>query len=64
VAFAVVAVGGMLDTGWWAKATVPVALGSLGLCLLGWPEAKIGVALNVAIVVLAAMAAGWFPVAP
>ena len=64
VAFAVVAVGAALNTGWWPRAAVPVAMGSLGLCVLGWPEAKIGVALNLGIVVLASMAAGWFPVAP
>jgi hypothetical protein len=64
VAFAVVAVGAALATPWWPSALIVVALGSLALCVLGWPEAKIGVMLNLGILVLAAMIVGWFPVAP
>lgn len=64
VLFAVVAVGTALNAAWWPRAAIPVALGSLGLCALGWPEAKIGVVMNLAVLVMSAMAIGWFPVSP
>lgn len=64
VAFAVVALGAALGASWWPRVLIVVALGSLALCVLGWPEAKIGVVLNLAILVIAAMRTGWFPVAP
>ena len=64
LAFAVLALGAATQAAWWPHATVVVTLASLGLCVLGWPEAKVGVALNLGLLVLAAIVLEWFPVAP
>lgn len=34
---------------WWEAFTLCVTLASLALCLVGWPEARLGVYLNLAI---------------
>jgi hypothetical protein len=64
VAFALVALGAAIQAPWWPRAALFVALASLAMCILGWPEARIGVALNIAILTIAAIILGWFPVAP
>lgn len=64
LAFALMAIGAATQAPWWPRATAVVALASLGLCVLGWPEAKVGVVLNIGVLVLVAIAVGWFPVAP
>lgn len=64
LAYAVVAVGAGTRAEWWPGAALVVALGSLGLCVLGWPEAKAGVVLNLVVLGLAVIALGWVPVAP
>ena len=64
VAFGVVAVAVWNDTGWWRPALVAVTLASLTLSVLWWPDSRIGVAIDVALLLLvAALAAGWRPAA-
>lgn len=46
LAFVFVAAGAVLDAGWWAKAAVVTAVGSLALTLLELPAARIGLVLN------------------
>jgi hypothetical protein len=50
--FAVVAAGALLGAPWWMPAAVEVTVISLVLCTLGWPEARIGFFLNVALLLL------------
>ena len=52
VAFAVSAVGFFLDTPWWPQLTLATASFSLLMSVLGWPEAKIGVPINVLLIAL------------
>jgi hypothetical protein len=61
LAFFVMATATVLRTDWWARATAVVALASLALCLTSLPEAKIGIIVNVVIIVLVAVAvrASW-----
>lgn len=51
ILFAVVGVGVWRSAPWWPPLTAGVAAFSLVMSVLGWPEARIGVALNVAILV-------------
>lgn len=46
---------------WWPSLAIGVTLFSLVLCVLGWPDSRIGVAVNVAILVLLALGVrlGW-----
>lgn len=46
---------------WWPSFAFGVTLFSLVLCVLGWPDSRIGVAVNVAILVLLALGVrlGW-----
>lgn len=54
--FILTAIGAFTDRSWWMAALMGVALASLGLSVLEWPLARIGVAVNLAI--LAALLAG------
>jgi hypothetical protein len=60
-AFAVVATLLVLRVAWWPEVTLLVALGSLALCITGWPRAKIGVFVDLAVIALAVAAMGWLP---
>lgn len=51
LAFAVCAVGVWRNLEWWPSGTTGVAIFSLVMSVMGWPEARIGVALNVAILI-------------
>jgi hypothetical protein len=53
--FAVAAVGGFTRASWWGALTLAVALFSSVLCILSWPEAKIGLFVNVALIAVAAV---------
>lgn len=64
IAFAVVAVGAGTRASWWPGAALVVSLASLALCVLGWPEAKVGVVLNLIVLAVAVIALGWVPVSP
>jgi hypothetical protein len=58
-AFWLVAFGEATGREWWLRAAAFVALASLALSVLGWPEARIGVAVNVAILLALAAARRW-----
>ena len=55
LAFFVMATATAMRAAWWPRATAIVALASLALCLTALPESKVGVIVNVAIVVLVAV---------
>ena len=63
LAFAAAGVGLALSQPWWMPLTLWASGYSLVLCLLGWPDSKIGVPINVAIVVWLTVGArwGWVP---
>lgn len=46
VGFWVASAGAIANRPWWVPAAASLAVGSLLLCVLGWPEARIGVAVN------------------
>ena len=54
--FVLTAAGAFTARSWWMVAVVGVALASLGLSVLEWPLARVGVVVNLAI--LAALLAG------
>lgn len=49
LSFVVAAVGVGRNSGWWPVATAGAALVSLAMSILGLPEARIGIAINVLI---------------
>jgi hypothetical protein len=55
LAFLVAAFAVAADTGWAIRFTRAVAIASLMLCVVGWPDARIGVVVNAGLVVLLAM---------
>jgi len=59
--FGVIAVGAFLRAGWWPTGAIVTAAVSLALCVLGWPDARIGLAVNVVILTaaLVVLNAGW-----
>jgi hypothetical protein len=61
LAFVVTGVATWLSQGWWSAAATWVAIASLALSVLGWPQARIGVVLNVLILflLLAGPSLGW-----
>lgn len=60
LAFAVCAVGVWRSLEWWPSVTSGVVIFSLVMSVLGWPGARIGVALNLAILV-GLVVSGRFP---
>jgi uncharacterized membrane protein YoaK (UPF0700 family) len=58
LAFAVAAAGLVMRASWWHPLTMAMAIVSLGLCVVGWPDSKIGVPVNVAIIILLVVGAG------
>jgi len=50
LAFAVSGIGVLARLSWWLPVTVIVAVFSFILCIIGWPDSRIGVFINVAIV--------------
>ena len=51
LAFVLVAVGAAMNAPWWFSMAIATAVASLVLCLVWWPEARIGVPINVALIV-------------
>lgn len=51
LAFAACGVGVIAGLAWWRPVVMTVAALSLVLCIIGWPEARIGVLINAAIIV-------------
>jgi hypothetical protein len=49
-AFVIAAVGVVRQTAWWPSFTIAIAIASLVMSVLGFPQAKIGIAINVAII--------------
>lgn len=64
LAFMVCAVAVAMQLQWWFWVVMAATLVSFDLTILGWPESRIGVAVNVLIVVLLiASVLGWIAVA-
>jgi hypothetical protein len=61
VALLVCGVGALARAPWWTSATLVAALFSLILSVAGWPDARIGVFVNVAILIVlfASRYQGW-----
>jgi hypothetical protein len=61
LAFAGSSIGVLARASWWLPVTLIVAAFSFCLCMIGWPDSRIGVFINVAIVplVLVAGTMGW-----
>ncbi len=61
LAFGLVSAGAVMDTTWWASVAATAAIASLVLSLAWWPESRIGVAVNLALIATLAMGrrAGW-----
>jgi hypothetical protein len=59
--FVVIALGAFLRAGWWPTGAIVTAAASLALCVVGWPDARTGLAVNVVILTaaLAVLNAGW-----
>ena len=57
LAFLVAAIAVATEAGWAVRLTVAGVIASLMLCLAGWPDARIGVAVNVGLVLLLAIGA-------
>lgn len=64
LAFVGTGIATWLSQGWWSAAAIWVAIASLALSVLGWPQARIGVVLNVVILLLllAGPHLGWLEV--
>jgi hypothetical protein len=56
LAFAAAAAGVLLHASWWRPLSMAVAVVSLALCVTGWPDAKIGIPVNVAIIAVLVIA--------
>ena len=63
LAFVSVSVGVLQHATWWYRESLALAMVSLVLCTLGWPESRPGVVANLLILVLliAGSALGWYP---
>jgi hypothetical protein len=57
LAFLVAAFAVATETGWAVRVTLAAVTASLILCVVGWPDARIGVAVNVGLALLLAIAA-------
>ena len=64
LAFMVCAIAVAMQLQWWLWLAMAATLVSFDLTIIGWPESRIGVAVNVLIVVLlVGRAVGWIAVA-
>ena len=57
LAFLVAAGAVVMATDWAGRFVLVAAIASLGLCMTGWPDARIGVAVNVGLLLLLAIGA-------
>jgi len=64
IAFIFIAAALFVRTTWWLPALVAMVLASIVLCVLGWPDARIGIAANALILGLLAttIPTGWLTV--
>jgi hypothetical protein len=49
--FAACSIGALTHQAWWSLLTLWIAAFSCALCVIGWPDARLGVFVNIAIVV-------------
>jgi hypothetical protein len=63
LAFAVSGIGALARLPWWQWVTLVAAVFSFFLCIIGWPDSRIGVFVNVVIVafLLVGGRMGWLP---
>ncbi len=63
IAFLVVAAGAVGHKAWWPSAALAVTVVSIAMSILGWPDSRIGVYLNLGILAALALGSvyGWFP---
>lgn len=59
LAFIIIATGVMTNASWWMTAMIGVSLASLGLCLLEWPQARIGAIINVGLIAIVMLLSRW-----
>jgi hypothetical protein len=61
ILFAAAGAGVMMQPSWWRSLALAAAVFSLAMSVLGWPEARIGVVINMVIlgVLLAGARLGW-----
>lgn len=57
LALGVLALGVFTQAWWWPPWLLGIALASLALCILGWPESRMGLGVN--LVLLGALALAW-----
>lgn len=63
LAFVVTGAGTWMMKSWWVQAATSAAVASLVLSVLGWPEARVGVVLNILVIgVLLGIRLGWWSV--
>lgn len=63
MAFLVVAAGALGRKAWWPPVALAVTVFSIAMSILGWPDARVGVYLNLGILAVLALGSvyGWFP---
>jgi hypothetical protein len=63
LAFAVAAGALALGSPWWFRLAVIAGAWSLVLCVVGWPDSRIGVVANIVLLILSIVgtSAGWLP---
>ena len=67
IAFLIAASAVAMARGWAGRFMLAVVIASLMLCIVGWPDARIGVAVNVGLLLLlgvASRAKSWQPAGP
>lgn len=66
ISFLVVAAGAVARRPWWPSVALAVTVFSIAMSVLGWPDSRIGVYLNLGILAVLALGGvyGWFPSAP
>ena len=57
LAFIVASIAVATEVGWAARFTLAAVIASLMLCVVGWPDARVGVSVNVGLVLLLAIGA-------
>jgi hypothetical protein len=52
IVFVVAAIAAVADRGWWLPVAVGVSIASFVLSVIAWPDSRIGVALNLVILIM------------
>ncbi len=63
LAFAVSSIGVLSRLPWWLPVTLSVAVFSFFLCIIGWPDTRFGLFINIALIafLLVNKQSGWLP---